>query len=205
MRQNKINWSFILSTLSLLIMALILTIILWKFHDSQTIVKIIDQKYIPAKTLTVTNVEPYDSHLSTNLGRRGLFDAKNINPNNIYGDIKINYTFSDGTNYDTTFNLNNYHNHEMPDINSTVQKTDHYIVTYKLKNGETKTIISKTKLKIKDHAKNYEPEIQWTSIEPYRKPLTMGVFIQWSRSNGKVTVHESTTKEMTFHNDNSPQ
>ena len=203
MRQNKKDWLIILLTVSLFMLVLMLTFILWRLYDGQTIIKIINEKYVPAKTISVTKAEPYDSHLSTNLGRRGIFDAKNIDPNNIYGDIKINYTLSDGTNYDTSFSLNDYHTHKMPDVNSTVQQTDYYIGTYKLKNGKTKTVTSKTKLKIKDHVKKYEPELQWASIEPYRKPLTMEVFIEWSRSNGKVTVHESTTQQMTFHN--SPQ
>lgn len=205
MCQNKNNRSLIVSTLSSVIMVLTLVTLLWHLYNRHTIVEIIEQKYVPAKTLSVTNAEPYNSHLSTNLGRRGLFDTKDINPDDIYGDINVNYTFSDGTNYETTFSLNDYRNHKMPDINSTVQKSNHYIGTYKLKNGKVKTVISKEKLKIKDRVKNYEPKIQWQSIDPYRKPLTMEVFIQWSRSNGKVTIHESTTQNMTFHNDNNPQ
>jgi hypothetical protein len=177
--------------INLLIIAIpiIFISVLIYIYKSDDIIEVKNQTYIQ-EPLTVTENHVKISNLKASYE---TFDESNI-----YGELIMRYQLNNGEEYQDRFNLEQIHNHQLPNNGSILTKT-YYKGTYILRSGKTITLETADKLKKGDNIHRREdPEYQWTKIVPHTEPINTTVQIPYTVSTGKTHMTHYRDEQFTI-------
>lgn len=171
----------ILTTLLIIAIPIIGVVALVYVYKSDDIVKVKNQTYIK-EPLTVIENHIQTSNLKASYT---TFDESNI-----YGELIMRYQLNNNEEYQDRFNLEQIHNHQLPNNGSVLTKS-YYKGTYVLRSGKTVTLESANKLKKGDNInRTNNPQYQWTQITPHTEPINTNVQVPYRVSTGKThTTH----------------